>query len=118
VNPSKRRIEFPHHFAEWGRQRGPPADEHVVMAGAQLAGRSGRRHAHHLPQSPAYPVTLYGIADLARHGEADADGTFVTARARLQHESAARGSLAARCGPKIAAAPQPLDDDGTGPITH
>jgi hypothetical protein len=42
VNSSKRRIEFPHHFAEWGRQRGPPADEHVVMAGAQLAGRSGR----------------------------------------------------------------------------
>jgi hypothetical protein len=115
VNPGKRRIEFLHHFTERGRQRGPPADEHIIMAGTQLGGR---RYAHHFPQSPADPVTFHGIADLARHGEADADGTLVTARARLQHESAARGSLAARCGPKIAAAPQPLDDDGTGPITH
>ena len=37
MNPAKRRIEILHHLAERGGERGPPADQHIVMAGAQLA---------------------------------------------------------------------------------
>jgi hypothetical protein len=115
VNSRQRRIEFLRHLIERDRQRSPPADEHVIVAGAQLGGR---RHAHHLTQPPAHPITLNRIADLARHCKADTDAALVTSRTRVQHESAAGGSLAARCGPKIAAALQPFDNDGAGPITH
>ena len=119
INPPERRIEFPHHVAEWGRQRRPPPDQHIVVAGAQFAA-AGRRHSHHLPQSPAHAVTLDGIAHLSRYGEPDAGGPTLGASARLQHEGAARRPHATRHRPKIAPAFQPLNDnDGTGiPITH
>jgi hypothetical protein len=34
MKPVKRRIEFLHHLAERGGERGPPADQHIVVAGA------------------------------------------------------------------------------------
>jgi hypothetical protein len=120
MNPAKRRIEIPHHPAEGGRERRPPPDEHVVVAGAQPAGARGHRHSYDLPQPAAHAVTLHGIAYLSRHGKADADGTLVAARTCLQHEGAAGRPRAVRHCPKIAAAFQPLNDNsGTGvPIKH
>jgi hypothetical protein len=65
VYPGKRRIEFLHHVAEGGRQRGSPADQYVVMAGRQLTAAAGcRRQSHDLPQSAAHAVTFHGVAHL------------------------------------------------------
>jgi hypothetical protein len=115
VDPGERRIELLHHLAERSHQGRPPPDEHIIVAGTQL---DGWRYPHNFPQSPAHPIAFHGIADLARHGETDADGTFVIAQARLQNESTPGSPCAARYGLKIAAALEPLDNGGTGPITH
>ena len=91
MNSPQRRIEFPHHVAKWQFERRPAPNQHVIVAGAKR--RSGRE-LHDFPQAAPHPVALYGIADLARHGEPDPDRAgllsgFVAA-ARLQHEGAAR----------------------------
>ena len=83
----ERRVEFPHHLAELRVERGAPPNEHVIVAGMQLAGI---RKPHDFPQTAPHPVTLDRLADLARHCEADAHGAFFGAPAGLQHEGAAR----------------------------
>ncbi len=88
----ERRIEFPHHLAEWRIEGGAPPDQHVIMADIQLAGI---RKPHEFSQTAPHPVALDRLADLARHRKADAHGPFVRAPAGLQHESGAghpRGS--------------------------
>ena len=114
MDAAQRQSKLPHHLGERGRKRGPPADKNVIVAWTQSAGAGCRRHAHDLAQSAAHTVALYGVADLARHGKADADGPLIAARARLQGESGARGPHATRSGLKIAPALKPLDDHGTG----
>jgi len=89
MNSDERRIEFPQHLAERGRECGPPADQHIVMAGAQLGGARCGRQSHDLPQSASHAITLYGIAHLSRHGKSDADRPVVAASPRLHHEGSA-----------------------------
>jgi hypothetical protein len=116
VNLAERCIELTHQIAKRNCQRGPPPDQHIVEARPQSGGS---RQSHHLPQPATYPITLYGSTHLARHGEANAHNPIVAARARLQHKGAAGSAHPTRRGPKVAAALQPLDDNGTGPsITH
>jgi len=80
------RVEFPHHIAESRVERGAPPDQHVIVAGMQIAGI---REPHDFPQAAPHPVTLDRLADLARHCEADARGTLVRTPAGLQHEGTA-----------------------------
>jgi hypothetical protein len=106
--------EFPHHVGERDRKRDATADQHVIVAGAQSAGSGGRRHPHDLAQSTAHAVAFRGVADLARHGEADTGGALIATRASLQHEAPPRGPRTAGGGAKIAPAFEPLDDHETG----
>jgi hypothetical protein len=121
MKPAQRRIEFLQHVAERRAERCPPADQHIIMSGTQLARPRGRRQPDDLPQPAPHPVTLHRVADLARYGETYADRSLVGVGAppRLQHEGAARSPRPTGRGPKIAAAFEPLDDGRTGvPLTH
>jgi hypothetical protein len=119
MNPGKRHIEFPHHLAEGSAERGPPTNQHVIMAGMQPTGAIGTRHADHFAQPPPHPVTLDGIADLSGYGKADAGCPILGTPPCLKHEGAARGPHTIRSGPKIVPAFQPFDDDGSCvPVTH
>ena len=118
-NPAERRIEFLHHFAKRSRERGPPPDEHVIVAGTQFTG-TGRRHAHDLPQPTPHAVALHSIADLFRYGKSDTEAPW-SPRERACNTKRAAGRPHPVCrGAKIISAFQPLnDEDGTGvPITH
>jgi hypothetical protein len=110
VDANKGFIELLHHLAERSRQCGPPADQHVIVAGAQMRPCAGRREPDDFAQPAADPIPLHGVADLPRHCEADPDGAIFATLPRLKHKGAARGACALGRGPKIAAAPQPLDD--------
>ena len=113
---SQRRIEFLHHLAERGGERGPPPDQHIVVAGTQPRGR---RKSYDLPQPAPDAVTLHSVTHLPRYGEADPDRSVLGSRPRLQHECAGGSACAMSCGSKIAAAPQPLDDGRSAfPLTH
>ncbi len=113
MNSAYRRIELPGHVGEIGKERGAAADQHVIMAGTE---RRGRRKPHHFAQPPAHPVALHGIADLARHGEADPDWAvfwaafwaalpaILSATPRLQDEGAGGRSCAFRGSLKVRAA--------------
>jgi hypothetical protein len=119
VKPAERRIEFLHHVAERGAERGPAADQHVVMSRTQLARPRGRRKPDDLAQPAPHPIPLDRVANLARHGKAYTDRSFVGALPRLQYEGGAGSARATGRGPKIAAAFEPLDDGRTAiPLTH
>ena len=81
----------------------PPAAESLTIS------RKRRRIA----------VTSDGVADLARHREADANrARSPRAGAPERQRRGAEARTLRRC-PKITAAFQPLEDDGNGvPITH
>ncbi len=110
VKAAQRRIEFLHHLAKGGGQRGPPPDQDVIVAGAQWSRPGGGGKPGDLAQAAANAVSLHGIADLTRHGETDADRAVLRALPGLKHKGAAGGAHAIGRGPKIAAAFQPLDD--------
>jgi len=112
MNAAKRHIEILQHRPERGGKRRAPADQDVIMTRAQRGVAFGRRQPHHFPQPAAHPVTLDGIPHLFRDGKADAHGTVIPPRARLQNEGGAGCPRAARSGPKIASAPQPFDGEG------
>jgi hypothetical protein len=119
MKPSERRIEFLHHLAERGGERSSPADQHIVVAGTQLARPGGRRKSYDLPQTAPDAVALHGVTHLSRHREADADRSILGPPPLLQHERAAGSACATSRGSKIAAAPEPLDDgETTFPFTH
>jgi hypothetical protein len=119
MKPAERRVEFLHQLAERGGERGPPADQHIVMAGMQPARPGGRRKSYNLPQTAPHPVALHGVAHLPRYGEADPDRPIRGAPPRLHYEQAAGRARAVGRGSKIAAASEPLDDDRTAfPLTH
>jgi hypothetical protein len=110
VNAHKGLIEFLHHLVERSRQRRPPADQHIVVAGAQMRSPGGGRKPDDFAQPAADAVSLYRVANLPRHGKADPDGLISRALPCLKHKSAAGSAHAAGRGAKIAAAFQPLDD--------
>ena len=61
VNPAQGRIEVVEHVAERQRQCRPPANQHVIVAGAKLiVGTQPNR----LAQAPLHPVAFDRIADL------------------------------------------------------
>jgi hypothetical protein len=61
VNPAQGRIKVVEHVAEGQRQRRPPANQHVIVAGAKLiVGTQPDR----LAQPPLHPVAFDRIADL------------------------------------------------------
>ena len=109
MNSAYRRIELPGHVGNIGIERCPPADQHIIVAGAK--GRRGRK-PHHLAQAPPHAVALHGIADLARHSEADPDGAVclvvflavLSAAPRLQDEGAGGRPRAFRGSQKVRAA--------------
>jgi hypothetical protein len=119
VNADKGLIEFQHHLVERSRQRRPPADQHIVMAGTQMRSPGGRRKPDDFAQAAADAVSLNRVANLPRYGKPDPDGVISRALQCLKHKSAAGCAHAAGRGAKIAAAFQPLDD-GKLPIllTH
>jgi hypothetical protein len=61
MNAAHHIFEVPHHVAEWPLQRRPPANQHVIMAGAK---GSCRRKPHHLSQAPPHAIAYDRIADL------------------------------------------------------
>ena len=99
------RVELPDHVGERSLQRHPPSDQDVIVAGAECFGR---RQPHHLAQAPPHAVAFHGIADLARHGEADPAGALVAARTRLHDKCGGRGTRAGGGSPKIRPAFQPF----------
>jgi hypothetical protein len=107
MNSAYRRIELPAQLGEIGRERGAPPDQHIIVAGAKR--RSGGE-PHHFAEPPAHAVAHDRIADLARHGEANPDGSGVVlgALAGLQEEAAGRRSCAFRGSLEIRAALQPF----------
>jgi hypothetical protein len=61
MNPVQGRIEVVEHVAERQRQRRPPANQHVIVAGAKLiVGTEPNRFS----QAPLHPVAFDRIADL------------------------------------------------------
>jgi hypothetical protein len=125
MNPSKRRIEVPHHLAERCFERRPPANQHIIVAGMQICRR---REPYEFPQAPPHAVTHHGIAHLPRHREAHSDATCVSALPCLHDEGTAgrphRGGRSAKVRPAL----QPLHDTaklgetmlgrGKAPVTH
>jgi hypothetical protein len=125
MNPSKRRIEVPHHLAERCFERRPPANQHIIVAGMKICRR---REPYEFPQAPPHAVTHHGIAHLPRHREAHSDATCVSAPPCLHDEGAAgrphRGGRSAKVRPAL----QPLHDTaklgetmlgrGKAPVTH
>ena len=83
----QRSVEFLDHAIERQLQGGAPADQHIVMAGAQA---TRRRQPDDFPETAPHAIALDGISDLLRHGEADAYRTTVVSLARLQHERRGR----------------------------
>jgi hypothetical protein len=125
VNSAQRRFEFLQHVAERKEKRRPSPDHDIIMARSQTTSpgctlRRIRRQSHHLPQPPADPVALDGIAHLPRYSESDTHRAFVAAPTCLQNECPSRHPHTAGGGTKIAPPSQPLHGgDGTGvPITH
>jgi hypothetical protein len=91
MNTMQRGIEFPDQVAKWRLQRRPPPNQHIIVAGTKRrAELAARREADDLAQTAPDPVSFHGIADLARHGEADPAGAFIAARPRLQDKAARR----------------------------
>ena len=74
MNSADRRIELPRHVGESGVERGPPPDQHIIVAGKK---RRAKREPHDFAQPPPHAVALHRIADLTRHREADPSG-FLT----------------------------------------
>jgi hypothetical protein len=109
MNSAYRRIELPGEVGEIGRERGAPADQHIIVARAKR--RSGGQ-PHHFAQPPAHAVALHRIADLARYGKADPDRAALalvfSALPRLHDEGAGRRSCAFRSSLKVRAALQPF----------
>jgi hypothetical protein len=61
VNPTQGRIEVVEHVDERQRQCRPPANQHVIVAGAKLiVGTQPNR----LAQAPLHPVAFDRITDL------------------------------------------------------
>jgi hypothetical protein len=119
MKPAERGIEFTYHFAERCAERRPSPDQDVVEAPSQAIGVGRSRHSYNFPQSAAHPVTLRGVANLPRHGEANTNDALVPARNRLHHEVAAGSASAACRGPKIAPTPEPFHGRGSGALlTH
>ena len=119
MNANKSLVEILHHLAEWNRQCGAAADQHVIVARTQRLSPGRRRQPDDLTQTAADAVSLHRVADLPRYGEANSDSVISPALPRLKHESAAGGTYAIGRGSKIAAAFQPLDDGRTGILlTH
>jgi hypothetical protein len=107
VNPMQGRIEVAEHVAERQRQCRPPANQHVIVAGAKLiVGTQPNRFA----QAPLHPVAFDRIADLPRHSEAEPGRkgrrrrlTHVgaAALAGLQHETLGRRPRTKSGCPKV-----------------
>ena len=68
-------------------QRRAPSDQHIIMTGACPVRP---RKPHDFAQPAADPVALDRIADLLRHGKAEACRSAVGSLARLQHEPGGR----------------------------
>jgi hypothetical protein len=109
MNSAYRRIELPGQLAEIGRQRGVPADQHIIVAGAKR--RSGRQ-PYHIAEPPAHAVAFHCIADLARYRKSDPDWSALSivfsALPRLHDETAGWRSCALRGSLKVRAALQPF----------
>ena len=119
MNANKGLVEILHHLAERNRQCRTAADQHVIMARTQWLSPGSRREPDDLAQAAADAVSLHGVADLPRYGDANSNSVISPALPRLKHESAAGGAHAIGRGSKIAAASQPLDDGRTGILlTH
>ena len=111
MNANKGLVEILHHLAERNGQCRTAADQNVIMARTQWLSSGSRREPDDLAQAAADAVSLHGVADLPRYGEANSNRVISPALPHLKHESG-RGS-------KIAAAFQPLDDGRTGILlTH
>jgi len=91
MNAMERGIEFPDQVAERNLQRRPSSNQYIIVAGTKRRAKlAARREADDLAQTAPDPVSFHGIADLARHGEADPAGAFIAARPRLQDKAARR----------------------------
>jgi hypothetical protein len=108
MNSPKRRIEFPHYLAERQLERRPPPDQHIIVAGVELAGVLVRREPYHFPQAAPNAVALDRITHLPRDRESDPHGAFVRAPPGLEHKRAAARSARRGGSPKVRPALQPL----------
>jgi hypothetical protein len=107
MNAMERGIEFPDQVVKRNLQRRPPPYQHIILAGTK---RSLRHKADRLTQAPPHTVSLDGVADLPRHGEADPAGPFIAARPRLQDKAARRRPRAFGGSLKVRPAFQPLHE--------
>jgi hypothetical protein len=109
MQPAQRRVEFPHHVAEWRFERRAPPNQHIIVAGKKRRAKFRPGHeADDLAQPAPHAVSFHRIADLARHGKADPRRTGLRTRARLQDKAARRRPRAFGGSLKIRPAFQPL----------
>jgi hypothetical protein len=113
VHPAKRTLEFLRHGVEGELERGPPSDQHVIVAGAK---RRRRRKPDELAQPAPHPIAFNGVADLFADGETDPRRPALRPRPCLQNKGAGMRSRALLRplpgslgnGPKVTPAFQPL----------
>ncbi len=103
----ERGIEFPDQVVKRNLQRRPPSNQHIIVAGTKHGLRG---EADGLTQATPHTVSLDGVADLARHGEADPAGAFIATRPRLQDKAARRRPRAFGGSLKVRPAFQPLHE--------
>jgi hypothetical protein len=109
MQPAQRRVEFPHHVAEWRFQRCPPPNQNIIVAGKKRRAKFRPRHeADDLTQTAPDAVSFHRIADLARHGKTDPGRAGRRTRARLEHKAAGRRPRAFGGSLKVRPAFQPF----------
>src|SRR6476619_5655990 len=91
VEPMQRRTEIFEHGREIAGERGPPADQHIIMVRPH---RYDIQPLHDFAKPASDAIALGCGTVLFGNGEADSDRAVIVARAALQHEGSAIGPRA------------------------
>ena len=105
MHAPQRILEILGNAREWNFQGRRAANQHVIVSTMHSACA---RKPHDLPQAPAHTVSLNGVADLLRHGEAAPRRALIAPLARLQHEGSGENFGSRRRGQEIRPLPQPF----------
>jgi hypothetical protein len=109
----QRRTEIFEHGREIAGERGPPADQHIIMVRPH---RYDIQPLHDFAKPASDAIALGCGTVLFGNGEADPDRAVIVARAALQHEGSAIGPRAIGNGEKVRPLPQPIHKEISGRI--
>src|SRR3974390_2104384 len=105
MHAPQRIFEILSNARERNFQRRAAADQHVIVS---TAHSTCAQKPHDLPQAPADTVSLDGIADPLRHGEAAPRAALIAPLVRLQYEGSGENFAPRRRGQEIRPLPQPF----------